>query len=278
MGKTVLITGASSGFGKLSAQLFHKNGWNVVASMRTPNRETDLKGLTNVLVTKMDVTDKFSISTAITESIAKFGSIDVLVNNAGFGASGFMEEASGDEVKKQIDTNLIGVINTIQEVLPQMRKQKSGIIINITSVAGSFGMPMFSLYNATKFAIEGLSESLAFELSTFGIKVKTVAPGAFRTNFMDAISINEGNKKEELQSYRNQYKIHLTEMAKQPPKPFGYGDPHIVAEKIYECATRSTPAKNFVGKDAKALVYMRKILSKKRFFNMLYKTLVPKYY
>ncbi len=277
MGKTVLITGTSSGFGKLTAQLFHQNGWNVVATMRSPQMETELVGLKNTLVTKMDVTDKQSIKNAIEKAVDKFGSIDVLVNNAGYGASGFLEEASVKEVNKQIGTNLLGVINTIQEVLPQMRKQKSGTIINITSVAGTFGMPMFSLYNASKFAVEGLSESLTFELKEFGITIKTVAPGAFRTNFMDAMSINEGNKKSELNSFRDQYKDHLSEMAMKPPKPFGYGNPQVVANKIYECATQQTPTKNFIGKDAKSLSLMRKFMSKKQFFNMLYKAGLPKY-
>ena len=273
--KTVLITGASSGFGKLTAQLFHKNGWNVVASMRSPQSEKELNSLENVLLVRLDVTDKSSIKHAVDKTLQTFGSLDILVNNAGFGASGFIEEAASEEVSKQINTNLIGVINTIQEVLPQMRKQKSGTIINITSVAGSFGMPMLSLYNATKFAVEGLSESLAFELQQFGISVKTVAPGAFKTNFMDAIAMNEGNKKTELNDLRIQYNEHLKKMAIKPPKPFGYGDPMDVAEKIYECATQKTPLKNFVGKDAKSLSLMKKLMSKKRFYNMLYKAGMP---
>jgi len=269
--KTVLITGASSGFGKLTAKLFHKNGWNVAASMRSPEQETELNKLENLLIVKLDVTDKSSIKDAIDKTLRTFEKIDVLVNNAGFGASGFLEEAGSEDVSKQINTNLIGVINTIQEVLPAMRSQRSGTIINITSAAGSFGMPMLSLYNATKFAVEGLSESLAFEFKQFGIDVKTVAPGAFKTNFMDAIAMNEGNKKTELNELRNQYKEHLKQMAIKPPKPFGYGDPMDVAEKIYECATRKTPLKNFVGKDAKSLAFMNKIMSRKKFYNMLYK-------
>jgi NAD(P)-dependent dehydrogenase (short-subunit alcohol dehydrogenase family) len=277
MKKTVLITGASSGFGKLIAQLFNRNGWNVVATMRSPQNETELNKQKNTIVTKLDVTDKESIKKAVKETINAFGNIDVLVNNAGYGASGFLEEASQQEVYKQIDTNLVGVINTIQEVLPVMREQKSGTIINITSLAGSVGMPMLSLYNASKFAVEGLSESLAFELKEFDINVKTVAPGAFKTNFMDAILVNEGNAKEELYQYRKQYKKHLKAMAVEPPKPFGYGDPMDVALKVYECATRNTPLKNFIGKDAKSVTFMRRFLSKKRFFNILYKAGIPDY-
>lgn len=277
MRKTILITGASSGFGRLTAELFQSKGWNVIATMRSPEKEVELKVLDNVLVTRLDVTDKETIKEAVNNGIGKFGGIDALVNNAGYGITGFLEEAGEGEINKQIGTNLIGVINTIQEVLPFMRKNGRGVIVNVTSLAGSVGVPMMSLYNATKFAVEGLSESLNYELKPFGIKIKTVAPGAFKTNFGGANYYISGNKKNELNDYRNKVIEQFKEINRKPPKPFGYGDPQVVAGKIYQCIVGDTPNKNMVGKDAKMIVRMRKILSKKRFFNMLYNATMPKF-
>ena len=183
MKKTVLITGASSGFGKVAAKLFHTNDWNVVATMRSPEKETELSTLSNVFISKLDVTDKLSIQNAIKEGIKKFGKIDVLVNNAGYGALGALEAATEEQVKQQFDVNLFGLIEVTKAVLPGMRQQKSGVIINVSSVGGRITFPFSSLYHATKFAVEGLTESLQYELNPLGIRLKIVEPGGYKTEF-----------------------------------------------------------------------------------------------
>src|ERR1700749_5199440 len=183
MKKTVLITGASSGFGKAAVKLFHTNDWNVIATMRSPEKETELSKLSNVLISKLDVTDKQSIQNAVNEGIEKFGRIDVLVNNAGYGAMGALEASTEEQVKQQFDVNLFGLIEVTKAVLPGMRQQRSGVIINVSSVGGRITFPFASLYHATKFAVEGLTESLQYELNPLGIRLKIVEPGGYRTNF-----------------------------------------------------------------------------------------------
>lgn len=276
MKKTVLITGASSGFGNLAAKKFQKEGWNVIATMRSPQKEQELNKINNILVTRLDVTNKESIRTAVNEGIAKFGGIHALVNNAGYGIAGFLEEASDEEIRTQVDTNFIGLVNVIQEVVPQMRKQQEGVIINITSAGGNIGMPMLSLYSATKFAVEGLSESISYELKQFGIKVKTIAPGAFKTGFGDATQFLQGQKKSALDERREKFIKHYGEMVKQPPRPFGFGDPQVVADKIFEAATKNTAHRIFVGTDAKMLSRINKWMPRNTLFNMLYNSVIPK--
>ena len=276
--KTILITGSSSGFGRLTARLFQKRGWNVIATMRSPEKETELVKLDNVMVTKLDVTDSKTIKSAVQQGIENFGSIDALLNNAGYGAFGYLEEASEEEVRSQMETNFFGVVQVIQEVLPHMRAQRSGVIINITSIAGLAGMPMLSLYCASKFAVEGLSESLNHELKAFNIKVKTIAPGAFDTGFAGAHTFNSGAERSELDGYRERYKEFLSKIITKPPKPFGFGDPKDVAEAIYRSVVyEKSPWRNLVGKDAKLLLFIKRLLPGKIFFTMLNSSAMPKF-
>jgi len=184
MKKTVLITGTSSGFGKVAAKLFASSGWNVVATMRRPEAETDLGGLSDVLVTRLDVQDRASITEAIEAGIARFGRIDALINNAGFGLYGVFEATPREKVREQFDVNVFGVMDVTRAILPHFRKNKGGLIMNISSGAGIFTLPMLSLYCASKFALEGFSESLAYELASQNIIVKIVEPGGVvSTNF-----------------------------------------------------------------------------------------------
>lgn len=275
--KTVLITGTSSGFGQLSAMKFASEGYNVVATMRSLEKDNILKNYKNIVVTKLDVTKKETIKSAVDEAIEKFGKIDVLVNNAGYGTAGFLEEADDKEIRVQYDTNVIGLINVIQEVLPHMRKEKSGTIINITSIGGSVAVPMFSLYASTKFAVEGLSRSLSYELKEFGIDVKTVAPGGYKTEFGNTMQVVEGNKKDDLDVYRNIYKQHLKQMMETAPKPFKFGDPQEVADEIYRCATKKTKITNFIGKDAKMMILLMKILPECVIRSIIRKPTMPNY-
>jgi NAD(P)-dependent dehydrogenase (short-subunit alcohol dehydrogenase family) len=171
MKRTVFITGASSGFGKESVQLFHEKGWNVVATMRSPSQGS-AAGLDGVLVERLDVTDAGSIEAAVASAIRTFGQIDVLVNNAGYGALGALEAASDAEIRRQMEVNLFGLIAVTKGVLPFMRARRSGVIVNVSSMGGRLPFPFSTLYNATKFAVEGLTESLQFELNPLGIRTK----------------------------------------------------------------------------------------------------------
>jgi NAD(P)-dependent dehydrogenase (short-subunit alcohol dehydrogenase family) len=184
MKKTVLITGTSSGLGKTAAKYFAKHGWNVVATMRAPEQEKDLAGLGDVLVTRLDVVDRESIQLAIEAGIARFGKIDALINNAGFGLYGVFEGISREKVQQQFDVNVFGVMDVTRAILPHFRENKGGLIINVSSGAGVFTLPMLSLYCASKFALEGFSESLSYELASQNIVVKIVEPGGvLSTNF-----------------------------------------------------------------------------------------------
>ncbi|MCG7532658.1 SDR family oxidoreductase [Psychrobium sp. MM17-31] len=184
MKKTVFITGTSSGFGKLTANKFHAEGWNVIATMRSPERETELTQLDNVLVTALDVTDKQSIEEAVALGLARFGTIDVLINNAGHALNGPLEATSSDAMRRQFDTNFFGLIDVTKAVLPTMRKHRKGVVINFSSMGGRVAFPITSLYHASKYAVEGLTESLQYELNPLGIKLKLIEPGAYNTNLL----------------------------------------------------------------------------------------------
>lgn len=183
MKQTVLITGASSGFGKAAVKLFHEKGWNVVATVRSPETASMFTTLSGVLVTRLDVTNKDSIQAAVKAATEQFGQIDVLVNNAGFGTLGALEAAPDEVIRQQFDVNVFGLIEVTKAVLPVMRARKAGVIINISSVGGRVTFPFSTLYHATKFAVEGLTESLQYELNPLGIRLKLVEPGGYKTDF-----------------------------------------------------------------------------------------------
>lgn len=183
MNKTVLITGTSSGFGKATAQRFASRGWNVVATMRNTDAASELGDRRNVLVAQLDVTDPASINQAITAGVDHFGKLDVLVNNAGFGQYGVFEGVSQERIQRNFDVNLFGVMNVMRAVLPIFRRQQGGMIVNIGSVGGLVGLPGISTYIATKFALEGFTESVSYELASQNIVVKIVEPGGGETDF-----------------------------------------------------------------------------------------------
>jgi NAD(P)-dependent dehydrogenase (short-subunit alcohol dehydrogenase family) len=178
MTNTVLITGCSSGFGEAAAHLFADRGWNVVATMRRPESGGSLAALQNVIVARLDVQDSGSIESAITEGIQRFGRIDAVVNNAGFGLYGIFEAIPQEKILEQFDVNVFGPMRVIRAILPHFRARRIGTIVNISSGMGVFGLPTGSPYNASKFALEGFSEALHYELAAVGVTVKVVEPGA----------------------------------------------------------------------------------------------------
>lgn len=277
MSKTILITGCSSGFGKLTAKLFHEKGWNVVATMRTPEKETELTQFENVLVTRLDVSNTESVKEAVNKGVEKFGTIDALVNNAGYGGHAYLEQFTEDQIKNMFETNVFGVMRTCKEVLPMMRKQKSGAIINVTSMAGYMGLALTSTYSASKYAVEGFTESLALECKPYGIKVSAVAPGAFGTNFNAVTDNNLEQGDEELKTNGLKIAGHFVTLVEQMQQQSGeIADPQEVADLIYKCVTEEMPVHNVVGADAEMLFGMMSSMPRQEFINQLEEMLTPK--
>jgi NADP-dependent 3-hydroxy acid dehydrogenase YdfG len=185
MNKTVLITGASSGIGEATARYFIKKGWNVAATMRSPIDLGDWANAVNVICPHLDVTLPETIEMAVRETVARFGRIDVLINNAGYALMGPLEGITSEKLDRQFQTNVFGLMSTIQTVLPILRQQHGGVIINVASIGGRLAFPLASSYHASKWAVEGLSEALRYELDRFNIKVKIIEPGGIKTNFIN---------------------------------------------------------------------------------------------
>lgn len=253
MNKTILITGASSGIGKETAKLFQSKGWNVIATMRNPENEKELSQLDNILVAKLDVLDLDSIQKAFSEGVEKFGSIDVLLNNAGYGAYGPLEAFSRDKILRQFNTNVIGLLDVSKTVLPYFRKNKKGIIINISSIGGKMTFPLGSLYHGTKFAVEGISESLNYEVDQFGGQVKIIEPGMIATDFSGR-SFDFSND-ENMVEYQNIINALMTAM---PTMAENASPASVVAEVIFEAATDGKKQLRYTaGEDAKMLIANR---------------------
>ncbi|MBF72403.1 MAG: short-chain dehydrogenase/reductase [Flavobacteriales bacterium] len=272
MKKVVIITGASRGFGELIAKKFQKENFQVIATMRNIDSSPSLKKLENLDIKKLDVTVKSDIKNVVDYTVEKYGRIDILINNAGYGAFGFLEEASDEEIRNQFNVNYFGLIDCIKGVLPQMRKQKDGVIVNISSIAGRFGLPFTSLYNSSKFAVEGLTECLHYELSLFGIDIKTVAPGSFRTGFHDSINFTEDEKKEDLDVVRENLKKALEDGIKnKPPFPFGFGNNDDVANFVFKKSITKSKVSNFIGRDTKIINFFIKIFGRELLFKIIKK-------
>jgi NAD(P)-dependent dehydrogenase (short-subunit alcohol dehydrogenase family) len=274
--KTVLITGCSSGFGRLTAKTFSAKGWNVIATMRSPDKETELTELDNVWVARLDVTDPDSIEQAVKAGIERFGAIHVLVNNAGYGGHTMFEQATDTAIRAMYDTNVFGLMNVSRALLPLMRRQKDGCIVNVTSMGGLMGVPCGSIYSSTKHAVQGLTEAMALEYKPLGISVKSVLPGAYPTRFTENLDVGVDAGDEELSTYAHQLFAHLQGVAQQMGNAGGKeADPQEVADKIFECATSSTPVHNPVGADAEMLVGMMGAGARQDFLDKLEGMLLP---
>lgn len=248
MTQTILITGASSGIGKATAALFADRGWNVVATMRNPDDGADFDGLDNVLVTALDLLDSESITAAVAAGIERFGAIDVLLNNAGYGAYGPLEATPMSVLRRQFEVNVFGLVETIQAVLPSMRAQRSGVIINISSVGGRMTFPLGSLYHGSKWAVEGLSEALHFELSMLGIRVKLVEPGGVNTDFGGRSFVFTHDPR--FPDY--QPLVDMAAAALQAEASEDNQEPHEVAEVIFGAATDGTDQIRYISGAAAA--------------------------
>lgn len=275
--KTVLITGCSSGFGKLTAETFHTQGWNVVATMRSPEKETELNKLDDVLVTRLDVTDPASIEQAVEEGLSRFGSLNAVVNNAGYGGHALFEQASDEAVRAMYETNVFGVMNVMRATLPVLRQHQGGAVVNVTSMAGMLGLPNSSIYSSTKFAVEGLTEAMALEYKPLGIEVKSVLPGAYPTTRFGANTNDElTTGGDELTTYGQALYEHIQGIGAQMAQQGGdIADPQEVADKIFQCATSETPVHNPVGSDSQMLVGMMGNPPRQPFLDQMAAMLIP---
>jgi NAD(P)-dependent dehydrogenase (short-subunit alcohol dehydrogenase family) len=239
--------------------------------MRSPHKDTSIKAAVQnenlpIRVVQLDVTDDTSVKNAIDHILSEASRIDILVNNAGYGLVGALEDLSMEEIKSQYETNLFGLIRVIQAVLPTMRKQRSGRIINMSSGAGIFGYPGGSAYISTKFAVEGLSESIAYELEPFGIKVILIEPGFIRTNFGNAMVIarKAQDSASPYSELMQKTMAGFTELAKNA------SDAQLVANIILDAASNPSPRLRYLaGKDVESWAAGKKNMDELEFFKMI---------
>jgi short-subunit dehydrogenase len=265
MKKVVLITGGSSGIGKSVGEFLTAKGFIVYGTSRNPDK---IKNHPFKLVA-LDVTDIETISKAVADVIAAEGSLDVLINNAGMGITGPIEETPTNEMRKVFDTNLFGAIDVIKAVLPQMRKQQSGLIINVTSIAGYMGLPFRGMYSATKGALEIVTEAIRMEVKNFGIEVTNVAPGDFATNIASG---RYHTPVFENSPYKKVYQENLDLMDAHVDSG---GDPIEMAKEIYKIINTPKPKIHYKVGDfmQKFSIVLKKILP-----DRIYEKLLMKHY
>jgi NAD(P)-dependent dehydrogenase (short-subunit alcohol dehydrogenase family) len=249
--RTIFITGSSSGLGRATAKLFASKGWKVIATMRSPDKETELNKLANVVLLPLDVTDPQQIKTAVDKALAA-GGVDVVFNNAGYGMAGPLEALTEEQIVRMVDTNMMGAIRTTKAFLPYFREKGAGLFINTTSIGGLITVPFNSLYHATKWALEGWSESMAFELNQFGIGLKTVEPGGMKTDFFSR-SFDTGRH----QAY-DKLVDKVMSVITDPKQMETYSSPEQIAEVVYEAAIDGKDQLRYIaGGDAQATYVMR---------------------
>jgi len=256
--KTVLITGSSTGIGAATAALFANKGWNVAATMRDVSAGADLARRENVLVSRLDVTDPASIDQSIKSAIERFGGLDAVINNAGFGQYGIFETVPPEDIQRNFDVNLFGVMNVMRAITPVFRQQNHGLILNVSSAGGLAGLPSISIYIATKFALEGFTEALSYELASQNIVVKLVEPGGVDTPFhARASKLNTGDGGiKSYAAFLEQSNAALSKLAE------GMATPEHVAGVIYSAVSDDTKRlRYFAGDDVKHLVETRRKLS-----------------
>ncbi len=254
--KTVMITGSSTGIGKAAAKLFAQRGWNVIATLRTPEKESELTAGDQLMLAKLDVTDPASIQKAIDEGATRFGKIDVLVNNAGYALSGTFESMKPEQIRRQFDTNVFGLMEVSRRIIPHFRKHKAGTLINVASMGGRLTFPLYSLYHATKWAVDGFSESLAFELGPIGIRVKIIEPGAIKTDFYTrSADFTHDRKLSEYNAYVDKATGKMTKAGARGASP------ELVAKAIFKASTDGSRRLRYVvGQDAKGLLLARRFV------------------
>ena len=274
MEKVALVTGSSSGIGFETSLALARNGFHTFATMRDLGKDEKIKQIIekedlSIEILELDVDSEESVNRAIKTVSEKKGRIDVLVNNAGYGMWGTVEDVSIDEFKEQFETNFFSIIRLIQKVAPIMRKQSSGNIVNISSVAGRIGFPVSPAYISSKFALEGLSESLRFELMPFGINVIIIEPGVIKTNFFDSMKLSEKSQQDSTYKEITDKVISgvkmMAEMGTHPKE---------VADVVIKTLGEEKPLPRYViGNDAMMFLEAKKMKTDIEFENYLKKEL-----
>lgn len=263
MTKTILITGASSGIGEVTVKGLLEAGYKVYAGARRVDRMQPLASAGARLI-ELDVTDDVSLTAAVQTVLRESGRIDVLINNAGYGSYGALEDVPLDEGRRQFDVNIFGLARLTQLVLPTMRAQRSGRIINISSIGGKFGEPFGCWYHATKFAVEGLSDSLRMELHPFGIDVVVIEPGGIRTEWNE-IARAGLMKYSGSSAYSTGARAHAKLLASADQGSLS-SPPSVVADTIIQAVRTHKPKTRYAtGGSAKMALFMRRVLSDRNF-------------
>lgn len=274
--KVVMITGASSGFGLLTSLRFAEKGHQVIATMRNLQSKDELLTKATALGVEsridclpLDVTQSETIRSVAQEAVNRYGRIDILVNNAGYAVGGMAEEVPLDEWRKQMDTNFFGVVDMTQAVLPIMRQQKSGMIFNVSSISGRIGIPGYAPYCASKFALEGFSESIRHEVSGFGIKVVLIEPGSYRTPiWKKGFEHFHSTPTSPYRSLLESVLSYSRRSAETAP------DPNQIAQKIAAISDKKSPSLRYAyGKGASLSLLGKSLLPWKWFEGMLAKAL-----
>ncbi|MDN6859427.1 SDR family oxidoreductase [Pseudomonas sp. CAN2814] len=256
--QTILITGCSSGIGRTTARYFQERGWNVVATVRSnPEADQELNALDNVLVTRLDVIRKDSIDAAIAAGIERFGRIDVLLNNAGYGSYGLLEATPEHKMRRQYEVNVIGTLLVMQSILPHFRQRGDGLIINISSMGGKITFPLGTLYHGSKFAVEGMTEALSYELASIGVTVKLVEPGVINTNFSTtSFDLNLDASLTEYNAFVETVTGAFGSIAARGSEPM------VVADTVWQAATDGTRQLRYIaGDDARQIIAARQQMS-----------------
>jgi NAD(P)-dependent dehydrogenase (short-subunit alcohol dehydrogenase family) len=255
---TIFITGASAGLGKATAKLFAARGWQVVATMRHPEHETELTQLPGVHLLPLDVTNPAQITSTVEQALA-LGPVDVVFNNAGYGLIGALEALSDEQITQLVNTNLLGVLRVTKAFVPHLRARRTGCIISTTSIGGLIAFPLYSLYHATKWAVEGWSESLSFELAPHNIRVKTVSPGGIATDFT-----GRSLQVAEHAAYAPLLQQLLASQGEEQQAQFSSAD--AIAEVVYQTATDSQDQLRYpAGPDAVAIYAHRLVVGPEAF-------------
>ena len=274
MQKVALVTGSSSGIGFETSLALAREGYHTFASMRDVNKAKEIKKIADkenlpIEVIELDVDKEESIVSAIKKVVSDGGRLDVLVNNAGYGLFGCVEDTPIEDFRKQFETNFFSIVRIIQEVSPIMRKQSSGIIVNVSSVVGRMGLPGFPAYVSTKYALEGLSDCLRYELGQFGINVTLIEPGAIKTNFFDSMKIQESKADPKYKKLTDHMLSGLKMMAQFGTEPSQVAEvimKAINAEEILPRYIAGTDAAMFMeAKNTKTDLEFEKYMSKELF-------------
>ncbi len=247
--KTIFITGASAGLGKATAKLFQSKGWRVIATMRTPEKETELNHLPNVILLPLDVTSEAQVNATVTKAL-QLGNVDVVFNNAGYGLIGPLEAYTEQQIINQFDTNFFGVLRVTKAFIPYFKEKRQGLFITTSSICGLAATPLSSVYCASKWAIEGWSEGMSYDLAHFNIGIKTVAPGGIKSNYMNVMDIVADAAYDSLNIRLMEGFTNGTLMK--------FTDPQLIAEVVYEAATDGKDQLRYLAGDDAISTYTKK--------------------